>query len=90
MIRDGKGGEDGKDAEGAHRWGRVWRGAVSVFSVFSVLSVPAQAQSIAKRLDARLDRPPFNRQLWGVALVDQTGRLVYGRNADRPFIPASN
>ena len=44
----------------------------------------------SKRLDARLDRPPFNRQLWGVALVDENGRLLYGRNADRLFIPASN
>ena len=46
--------------------------------------------SLQKRLDARLDRPPFNRQLWGVALVDEKGTLLYGRNADRMFIPASN
>ncbi len=56
----------------------------------SVLSASVAAQSLAKRLDARLDRPPFNRQLWGVALVDESGRLVYSRNADRLFIPASN
>jgi serine-type D-Ala-D-Ala carboxypeptidase/endopeptidase (penicillin-binding protein 4) len=48
------------------------------------------AQSLAKRLDARLDAPPFNRQLWGVALVDDRGRLLYGRNPERLFIPASN
>ena len=62
-------------------------------SVFSALLRPLRrvdAQSLSKRLDTRLDRPPFNRQLWGVALVDQNGRLVYGRNADRLFIPASN
>ena len=34
--------------------------------------------------------PPFNRQLWGVALVDDKGTLLYGRNADRLFVPASN
>jgi len=56
----------------------------------SVLSAGAAAQSLAKRLDARLDRPPFNRQLWGVAVADDNGRLLYGRNVDRLFIPASN
>jgi D-alanyl-D-alanine carboxypeptidase/D-alanyl-D-alanine-endopeptidase (penicillin-binding protein 4) len=48
------------------------------------------AQSLPKRLDARLDAAPFNRHLWGVALVDDRGRLLYGRNPDRLFTPASN
>lgn len=50
----------------------------------------AQSTSLQKRVDARLDAPPFNRQLWGVALVDDKGTLLYGRNADRMFVPASN
>jgi D-alanyl-D-alanine carboxypeptidase/D-alanyl-D-alanine-endopeptidase (penicillin-binding protein 4) len=60
-----------------------------ILPVLSVVPVVA-AQSLAKRLDARIDRPPFNRQLWGVALADENGRLLYSRNADRLFIPASN
>jgi serine-type D-Ala-D-Ala carboxypeptidase/endopeptidase (penicillin-binding protein 4) len=60
-----------------------------LLTLFSVFSMAAVGQSLAKRLDARLDRPPFNRQLWGVALVDENGRLLYGRNLDRLFIPAS-
>ena len=48
------------------------------------------AQSLPKRLDARLDRKPFDRNLWGVAVVDDRGRLLYGRNAERLFVPASN
>ncbi len=44
----------------------------------------------ARQLDSLLDSPPFNRNLWGVALVDAQGRLLYGRNADKLFIPASN
>ena len=48
------------------------------------------AQSLQKRLDARIDAAPFNRQLWGIALVDEKGALLYGRNADKLFIPASN
>ena len=53
-------------------------------------AVSLSAQSIQHRLDAMLDAAPFNRQLWGVALVDERGRLLYGRNAERLFIPASN
>ena len=49
-----------------------------------------QAQTLQQRIDARLDAAPFNRALWGVVLVDETGRVLYGRNADRLFIPASN
>jgi D-alanyl-D-alanine carboxypeptidase/D-alanyl-D-alanine-endopeptidase (penicillin-binding protein 4) len=48
------------------------------------------AQSLQQRMDARLDATPFNRALWGVVLVDESGRVLYGRNADRLFIPASN
>ena len=58
-----------------------------------LLVTPVAAQgsgSLQRRLDARLDAPPFNRQLWGVALVDEKGTLLYGRNADRLFVPASN
>ena len=51
---------------------------------------PVLAQSPAARIDARLNTVPFNRQLWGIALLDQNGRLVYGRNESRLFIPASN
>src|SRR3954467_11399102 len=47
------------------------------------------AQSLSKRLDRRLDAPPFDRAFWGVAVVDQKGKLVYGRNEHRLFSPAS-
>ena len=48
------------------------------------------AQSLQKRLDRRLDTPPFDRSLWGVAVVDHKGKLLYGRNERRLFTPASN
>lgn len=50
----------------------------------------AAAQSLARRVELRLDRAPFDRHLWGVALADQRGRILFGRNAERLFIPASN
>jgi serine-type D-Ala-D-Ala carboxypeptidase/endopeptidase (penicillin-binding protein 4) len=62
---------------------------LSVFSVVSVVSV-LSSQSLPKRLDRRLDAPPMDRNLWGVALVDDKGALLYGRNARQLFIPASN
>jgi D-alanyl-D-alanine carboxypeptidase/D-alanyl-D-alanine-endopeptidase (penicillin-binding protein 4) len=57
----------------------------------SALAAPVWAQKdLARGIDARLNRVPFNRQLWGVALVDENGRLIYGQNESRMFIPASN
>jgi len=48
------------------------------------------AQSLSKRVDRRLDAPPMDRSLWGVALVDEKGAMLYGRNPRQLFIPASN
>lgn len=50
----------------------------------------ADAQSFRKRLERVLDAEPLKRHLWGIAVADSTGRLLYGRNAERLFIPASN
>lgn len=50
----------------------------------------AVAQSWRKPLDRFLDSPPLNRHLWGIAVADSTGRLLYQRNGNRMFIPASN
>ncbi len=66
---------------------------IAAFSVLAALASPLHSQlpkAAVRQLDSLLDAPPFNRNLWGVALVDETGRLLYGRNADRLFIPASN
>jgi D-alanyl-D-alanine carboxypeptidase/D-alanyl-D-alanine-endopeptidase (penicillin-binding protein 4) len=59
-------------------------------AAFLSLAAPLSAQSLTKRLDARLDGPGLDRLLWGVAVTDLDGHLLYGRNADRLFIPASN
>jgi D-alanyl-D-alanine carboxypeptidase/D-alanyl-D-alanine-endopeptidase (penicillin-binding protein 4) len=70
---------------------RLVLAALSALSALSVVSVPAVAQKdLKRRIEARMDAPPFNRQLWGVAVVDEGGRLLYGRNQDRLFVPASN
>jgi D-alanyl-D-alanine carboxypeptidase/D-alanyl-D-alanine-endopeptidase (penicillin-binding protein 4) len=61
----------------------------------TVISAPVALEAQLPRravrtLDSLLDSPPFHRTLWGVAQVDERGRLLYGRNHDRLFIPASN
>jgi serine-type D-Ala-D-Ala carboxypeptidase/endopeptidase (penicillin-binding protein 4) len=76
------------------RWTGGTAGLAGIFLVTGLLAaVPLAAQlprKAVKALDALLDAPPFDRNLWGVALVDSSGRLLYGRNADKLFIPASN
>lgn len=77
---------DGRGAAAARTRGMV-------LALFLGLALPPPmgvAQSLAKRLDARLDAPPFDRQLWGVVVVDGKGSLLYARNARQLFIPASN
>jgi D-alanyl-D-alanine carboxypeptidase/D-alanyl-D-alanine-endopeptidase (penicillin-binding protein 4) len=69
------------------------RRLIATLSVLSALASPASGQlpkSAVRRIDSLLQSPPFDRNLWGVALVDDKGRLLYGKNADKLFIPASN
>ncbi|MFL5401188.1 MAG: D-alanyl-D-alanine carboxypeptidase/D-alanyl-D-alanine-endopeptidase [Gemmatimonadales bacterium] len=95
-LISGKDGKDGKDGKGWRKWATAALLAslpafpvASVLPVFPVLPVSAQ-KDLKHRIDARINAPPFNRQLWGVALVDESGRLLYGQNQDRLFVPASN
>jgi len=62
---------------------------VALLQLFPILTA-LSAQSLAHRLDRRLDAPPMDRSLWGVALVDEKGSVRYGRNQRQLFIPASN
>ncbi|HEY7683514.1 MAG TPA: D-alanyl-D-alanine carboxypeptidase/D-alanyl-D-alanine-endopeptidase [Gemmatimonadales bacterium] len=69
------------------------RRIIATLPLLAVLATPLAAQlsrTAVRRLDSLLDSPPFDRNLWGVALLNEKGRLLYGRNADRLFIPASN
>jgi len=60
-------------------------------SLAGLLLVPALgAQSLGRRLDRILDVAPFDRHHWGVVVLDTTGKVLYGRNALRLFVPASN
>jgi D-alanyl-D-alanine carboxypeptidase/D-alanyl-D-alanine-endopeptidase (penicillin-binding protein 4) len=64
--------------------------AISFFcSALTPRPVDAQ-QRMRRGIDRQLDTPPFDRALWGILVVDERGREVYARNADRLFVPASN
>ena len=54
----------------------------------ALISAPLAGQLPAPALP-RLDRPPLDRFLWGIAVMDDRGRLLYQRNAERLFVPAS-
>lgn len=47
-------------------------------------------QSLAKRLNRLLEAPPFDRQYWGIVVLDTTGTVLFQQNATRLFVPASN
>jgi serine-type D-Ala-D-Ala carboxypeptidase/endopeptidase (penicillin-binding protein 4) len=72
------------------------RGLLLLLALGWLLAVPwplrpvLAAQSLSKRMDKRLDAAPLDRTLWGVYLVDQRGKKLYGRNEGRLFVPASN
>jgi D-alanyl-D-alanine carboxypeptidase/D-alanyl-D-alanine-endopeptidase (penicillin-binding protein 4) len=65
-------------------------GITAIVLASTIATTPVAAQSLARRLDARLDAPGLDRHIWGVAITDINGRLIYGRNHDRMMIPASN
>ena len=97
--------EAGKDGNAGKREGSglvenrqsvaAWASSARCPGPFVLLVLPVRPAfrakgSLSNASTLASTRPPFNRQLWGVALVDESGRLLYGRNEDRLFIPASN
>src|SRR5919202_148287 len=97
MIEDLKGGEGGEAGEvtllaDCRRNQLALR--LTLFCVVFLLSllaaVPLCAQFVPPRFAGGLNSFPSTRQLGGIVLVDQNGRLVSGGTKNRLFIPASN
>jgi D-alanyl-D-alanine carboxypeptidase/D-alanyl-D-alanine-endopeptidase (penicillin-binding protein 4) len=56
-----------------------------------VLGGSAPAPPLADRIDALLQQWQANDAFWGVSVYDiDAGEMLYSRNADRGFLPASN
>ncbi len=65
--------------------------ALTAFTAFTALTAaPLHAQSLGKRLDRRLAAEPWSHNLWGIAVMDDRGHLLYGHNPEKLFMPASN
>jgi len=64
--------------------------AALAIAAMTLAGSTATGQPLARRLTARLDSTPLDRHVWGVAVLGRTDRLIFGRNADRLFMPASN
>ncbi len=71
------------------RWDRV--GAVLFLLVFaSLVCADAPKKDLAARIDAVINGPDYKEAHWGILVVDaETGKAVYGHNADKLFKPAS-
>jgi len=50
----------------------------------------APGGALNQRINALLDEAPFDRATWGVHATDDRGRVLFSRNGDRWFAPASN
>jgi D-alanyl-D-alanine carboxypeptidase/D-alanyl-D-alanine-endopeptidase (penicillin-binding protein 4) len=81
-------------------WRLVLAGLVGVSSAQAQSTAPATppaatpkptaVQLMQRRVNRRLAAPLLSRNLWGVVVLNSAGRRLYGRNAERMFIPASN
>lgn len=57
----------------------------------SAPAAPAPVRTLAMIIDSIVDAPPLHRTHWGIAVRDlASGEMIYARNAERHFIPASN
>src|SRR5438046_7450833 len=66
--------------------------SLTISSTLTAQSRPRTAPlkgSLERRLATLLDQPPFDRANWGVYVVDD-GKVLFARNADRFYVPASN
>ena len=54
-----------------------------------LLALPIAGETIQEAAERAASTPPFDRALWFVVVEDESGRLLYQRNADTLAIPAS-
>jgi serine-type D-Ala-D-Ala carboxypeptidase/endopeptidase (penicillin-binding protein 4) len=52
---------------------------------------PSVVAALAVSIDSIIDAPPLHRTTWGILVIEAaTGSVLYARNAERHYIPASN
>jgi D-alanyl-D-alanine carboxypeptidase/D-alanyl-D-alanine-endopeptidase (penicillin-binding protein 4) len=55
-----------------------------------ITSKPATLAELQARIVALLDQPKFAAARWGVRIVTPEGKVIFERDADKSFMPASN
>lgn len=68
----------------------VWSLLVSTTNSFAQTVVTAQQTSLETQINSILDQSKFAPAQWGIRIVTLDNRVVYERNADKLFMPASN
>src|SRR5258708_28446590 len=57
----------------------------------SPISLGSADHELARLIDAAIENSKFNSARWGISVLSlHDGRVMYARNADQLFIPASN
>jgi D-alanyl-D-alanine carboxypeptidase/D-alanyl-D-alanine-endopeptidase (penicillin-binding protein 4) len=61
-----------------------------LFAMLFAACATARTQSLARRIDAIRHRPQVSGAIWGIDVLDDSGRTIYARNETTLLIPASN
>lgn len=70
---------------------RLKSAAVAALVLLSTACATApKTPTLAQRIDAAIDRPPFQHAFWSILIEEADGRVLYARNADKLTMPASN
>ncbi|HEX3577470.1 MAG TPA: D-alanyl-D-alanine carboxypeptidase/D-alanyl-D-alanine-endopeptidase [Thermoanaerobaculia bacterium] len=66
------------------------RRALPLFAILFAACATARTQSLTRRIDAIRHRPQLAGAIWGIDVIDDSGRTIYARNETTLLIPASN
>src|SRR3954470_12325793 len=61
-----------------------------LFAILFAACATARTQSLTRRIDTIRHRPQLAGAIWGIDVVDDSGRTIYARNEKTLLIPASN
>jgi D-alanyl-D-alanine carboxypeptidase/D-alanyl-D-alanine-endopeptidase (penicillin-binding protein 4) len=66
------------------------RRALPLFAILFAACATARTHSLVRRIDTVRHRPQLAGAIWGIDVVDDSGRTIYARNEKTLLIPASN
>lgn len=74
------------------RWHTLAPGTRHITVLLALLLVPgaATSQTLSGDVARLLDATPFNRNHWGLVVMEASGRVLASRHPDQLFMPASN